>query len=67
MDLKTATLLAAITQSLAVAGYVLSYVNLLGKLSWHTNPEYVLLQPIYLLSHIMLAVFLFAFYRRQKS
>ena len=67
MDLRTATLLAGIAQSIAVLCYAFNYVHLLGRLSWSVNAEILVMQPVYLLSHIMLAVFLFAFYVRQKT
>ena len=67
MRLKTVTLLAAITQLLTVLCSIFSYVRFFQKIRWADNAEWFLMQPIYLLGHIMLAVFLFTLVAKQKS
>ena len=67
MRLKTVTLLAAITQLLTVLCSIFSYVRFFQKIRWADNAEWFLMQPIYLLGHIMLTVFLFTLVAKQKS
>ena len=67
MKLKTVTLLAAITQLLAAICGIFSYVRLAQKLKWAGNGEWFVTEPIYLVGQIMMVVFLFVLFARQKS
>ena len=59
MTLRKITLLAGVTQLLALIGSTISYVSVFGQLHWETNKSYFIMQPIWLLSHVMLTLFFF--------
>jgi hypothetical protein len=67
MKLKTITLLAAIMQLLTLCCSIFSVVKYVQKLKWADNADWFVTQPIYLLAHIMLVIFLFVLFARQKS
>ena len=67
MKLKTVTLLAAITQLLTVFCGIFNYARMVQKLKWANNAEWFVMQPIYVVADIMLVVFLFVLFARQKS
>ena len=67
MNLKTVTLIAAVTQAASVAGHLISTARLVQKLKWVDNAEWFLLQPVSLLGQIMLVVFLFTLVAKQKQ
>ena len=67
MNLRSITLLAAITQLLALVFGIFSFVRFALKLRWTDNWEFYVGQPFYLLSHVMLTVFLFVLVARQKN
>ena len=66
MKLRTVTLLAAITQLLALLCGIYNYIKLISRLDWEVNTEYFLIQPVFIIAQIMLAVFLFVLFARQK-
>lgn len=65
--LKIITLMAAITQSLAVLCSLFSFVQMAGKLKWEDNANFFVMQPVFITAEIMMAVFLFVLFSRQKS
>jgi hypothetical protein len=70
MNLKAITLIAAITQLLAVlCGLVSCIRNLIevvtGHMEWKYSWPYLLSEPFYLLAGIALAVFLFTLFAKQ--
>jgi hypothetical protein len=68
MSLKVATLLAAITQLLTVFCGIFTYARMLQHhTDWKYNAEFLVTDPIYLIADIMLVVFLFTLFARQKS
>jgi len=67
MKLKTVTLIAAIMQLLTLCCSIFSYVRLAQKLKWADNTEWFVMQPIYIVAHITMIVFLFVLFARQKS
>jgi hypothetical protein len=67
MTLKVITLIAALTQLLTVFCSVFSTARYAAKLKWADNAEWFVMQPIYLLAHVVLVIFLFVLFARQKS
>jgi uncharacterized membrane protein YgdD (TMEM256/DUF423 family) len=67
MSLKTVTLLAAVTQLLSVCCGIYTFIHMAQGLKWEYNAEWFVTQPIYLVAHIMLVVFLFTLFARQQS
>ena len=72
MRLKTLTLVAAISQLLAllcsVASCIRSLIELAdGQMEWKHNWLYILTMPVYLFAGIMLTLFLFTLALKQKN
>lgn len=66
MNLRAVTLIAAITQLAALLCGVYSYVHYAQKLKWADNADFFIMQPVYIVANIMLVVFLFFLFARQK-
>lgn len=67
MNIKSATLLAAIGQLLATCCDGLYLVRYFMKLKWAANPEWFITQPIYFFTAITMTIFFFTLYARQKG
>jgi amino acid transporter len=67
MKLKTITLLAAIMQLVTLCCGVFSFVRYMQKLKWADNPDWFVTQPLYLIAHVTMVVFLFVLFARQKA
>ncbi|HMD54200.1 MAG TPA: hypothetical protein VKJ65_06620 [Phycisphaerae bacterium] len=72
MKLKTITMIAAITQLLAVLCSFVIFIRSLigtvaGHMEWKYNWMYLLTQPLYLLAGIALTVFLFTLAIKQNN
>ena len=72
MRLKTLTLVAAISQLLAllcsIASCIRSLMELIdGQMEWKHNWLYILTMPVYLFAGIMLTLFLFTLALKQKN
>lgn len=67
MKLRTITLIAAVAQLVALLCSLLSYISLLTSVSWEHNVVWHTTQPVYLLAHATLVVFLFALVARQSK
>ena len=67
MNLKSITLLAAITQLVTLLYSMFWFVKEATKLRLTDNWEFFVGQPLYLLSNITLTVFLFVLFSRQKN
>ena len=67
MNLRTATLLVAITQCLDALGSTFNLVHNLMELTWRRGWQYLIMSPVYILADIALAIFFFVLYSRQKS
>jgi hypothetical protein len=70
MNLKSVTLVAAITQLLVVFCNLAACIRTLmevvsGHMEWKYNWLYLLSEPFYLLAGIALAVFLFTLFAKQ--
>ena len=66
MNLRIVTLLVAITQCLYVASALMNFIVTLNRVGVRIGWQYFALQPVYLLSHIVLTIFFFALFARQK-
>ena len=69
MRLKTATLIAAIAQSLALAVQMVSFFRMIfvEKLEWSMNHFLFIEEPIWIFAQITLVIFFFTLYARQKQ
>lgn len=67
MKLKTVTLFAAIMQLVTLCCGIFNYIHFLPKMQWAENWEWIVTQPIYLVSHVAMVIFLFVLFARQKS
>jgi ribose/xylose/arabinose/galactoside ABC-type transport system permease subunit len=67
MNLKTVTLVAGITQLLAMGGGIFNYIQFAPKLKWADNGAWFVTEPLFVVAQIMMAVFLFVLFARQKS
>jgi hypothetical protein len=67
--LKTVTLIAAIAQSLALAVQIFEFVQMIfvEKLRWSSNYSLLIGQPIWIFAQLMLVIFFFTLYARQKQ
>jgi hypothetical protein len=46
---------------------IVNYIRFVPRMKWAENPEFIVTQPFFGLSHIMLAIFLFVLSARQKK
>jgi hypothetical protein len=67
MKLRTVTLVAGIAQLVTLLCGVLNYIWMLTNVSWEHNVLWHLTQPVYLLAHATLVVFLFSLVARQSK
>jgi len=67
MNLRKITFFAGVTQLLALVGSTINYVLLLGKLHWDGNAQYLIMQPIWLLSQAILTLFFFILFAELKK
>ncbi len=67
MRLKSVTFLAAITQLLRVLMSTFNYARMFQRLTWADNADFFVGQAIYVVADIMLVVFLFTLFARQKE
>ncbi|HTP89871.1 MAG TPA: hypothetical protein VMJ34_23155 [Bryobacteraceae bacterium] len=67
MSLKAVTLIAAITQLLASIAAVWWFVKDVIDIQARNNVQFLITQPIFLISNFALVAFLFVLFSRQKG